>query len=294
MNHRCHSHGCRADFIFKTSLHFVVGTGARTSGMPHLRAADVTFLQLRNTVFCVSCELISYNNTSKCLACSSTALLSLSHLLGGSIREQERARVIGDDLIDRVVENILEQNVAKEFVAEGATLTSSSMTGFSSALASKTLPNALPQLQPAMRWVVERACAITRADGAALALARQGKLLCHARTGPTSPDLGAAIDLNRGISGLCARTGVSWRCNSSDDDPHVDRSRCHDLGTQSVLAAPVTHLNSVLGVLEVFSVQKNAFSDHDAATVQLLTGLLVVAITRGGRVSSTPAPLLAS
>ena len=216
-------------------------------------------------------------------------------MLGGPIRRDERARVIGDDLIDRVVENILERNAAKEFVGEGSTLSSSgNVTGLSSALASQTLPNALPQLQPAMRWVVERACTMTRADGAALALARQGKLLCHARSGVTSPDLGMEIDLNRGISGLCARSGVSWRCNSSESDPHVDRARCRDLGTQSVLAAPVTHLNSVLGVLEVFSSQKNAFSDHDAATVQLLTGLLVVAITRGGRTSSTPAPLLAS
>ena len=49
-----------------------------------------------------------------------------------------------------------------------------------------------------------------------------------------------------------------------------------------MLAAPVSHLNSVLGVLEVFSSYKNAFTDHDVASVQLLTGLLVVAITRAG------------
>jgi len=48
----------------------------------------------------------------------------------------------------------------------------------------------------------------------------------------------------------------------------------------------VAHLNSVLGVLEVFSSHRNAFSDHDIATVQLLAGLLVVAITRGPRQSS--------
>ena len=78
--------------------------------MPHLQAADVTFLQLRNTVFCVSCELISYNNSSKCLACSSTALLSLSRMLGGSLRCQDQARLVGDELIDHVVENILQKN----------------------------------------------------------------------------------------------------------------------------------------------------------------------------------------
>jgi putative methionine-R-sulfoxide reductase with GAF domain len=266
--------------------------------MPHLQAADVTFLQLRNTVFCVSCELISYNNSSKCLACSSTALLSLPHLLGGSLGHQDRARLIGDEVIDSVVEKILEQNddkneVGRELPTSAPAFASDQMVLHpSTTVACRTLPHALPQLQPAMRWIVERASTITRADGAALALARQGQLICHAHAGTSVPDLGVALDLNRGISGLCARTGVSWRCDSPDSDPHVDRARCRDLGTQSVLAAPVSHLNSVLGVLEVFSSQRNAFSDQDVATVQLLTGLLVVAITRGGRVPGSPAAIL--
>jgi putative methionine-R-sulfoxide reductase with GAF domain len=266
--------------------------------MPHLQAADVTFLQLRNTVFCVSCELISYNNSSKCLACSSTALLSLSHVLGGSLGHQDQARLIDDEIIDSVVEKILEQNDGKNDVGrEVPTAASAFAAGQmvlhpSATVACRTLPHALPQLQPAMRWIVERASTITGADGAALALARQGQLICHAHAGTSVPDLGVALDLNRGISGLCARTGVSWRCDSPDSDPHVDRARCRDLGTQSVLAAPVSHLNSVLGVLEVFSSQRNAFSDHDVATVQLLTGLLVVAITRGGRVPSDPVSML--
>jgi putative methionine-R-sulfoxide reductase with GAF domain len=246
--------------------------------MPQFRAADVTFLQLQNTVFCVSCELISYNNSTKCLACSSTALLSLSRVLGGTIREPDRARLIDDAAINRVVDNILERNATPEFVSESSTLVrADQVTG---GFACRTLPNALPQLQPAMRWVIERACTATRASGAALALARRGKLICHAHGG-SAPDLGVEVDVNRGISGLCARTAMSWRCDSSDQDPYVDRSRCRELGSQSVLAAPVTHLNSVLGVLEVFSSHKNAFSDQDVATVQLLSGLLVVAIARG-------------
>lgn len=262
--------------------------------MPHLQAADVTFLQLRNTVFCVSCELISYNNSSKCLACSSTALLSLPHLLGGSLGHQDRACLIGDEAIDSVVEKILEANeVGRELPTSASGFATAQMVLHpSTTVACRTLPHALPQLQRAMRWIVERASTITGADGAALAMARQGQLICHAHAGTSVPDLGVALDLNRGISGLCARTGVSWRCDSPDSDPYVDRARCRDLGTQSVLAAPVSHLNSVLGVLEVFSSQRNAFSDQDVATVQLLTGLLVVAITRGGRVPGGPAAIL--
>jgi GAF domain-containing protein len=99
------------------------------------------------------------------------------------------------------------------------------------------------------------------------------------------PDLGVELKLGHGISGLCASTGVSWRCDSAESDTYVDRNRCRELGTQSVLAAPVSHLNSVLGVLEVFSSHRGAFSDYDVATVQLLAGLLVVAITRSTRSS---------
>jgi putative methionine-R-sulfoxide reductase with GAF domain len=252
--------------------------------MPHLRASDVTFFQLKTTVFCVQCELLSYNNSSNCLACGSSAILSLSHLLGGSIGHQERARLISDEQIDRAVENILQKSDTK--IVSSSSTAASSFAGQTAAEESiatscRTLPNALPLLQSAMRWIVERACTITRADGAALAISRRGKLICHAHAGSSVPDLGVELNINHGISGLCARTGMSWKCDSSESDPHVDRISCRELGTQSVLAAPVSHLNSVLGVLEVFSSQMNAFNDQDVASLQLLSGLLVVAITRG-------------
>jgi len=255
--------------------------------MPHLRPADVTFFELRNTVFCVQCELMSYNSGSNCLACGSTALLTLARILGGSLRNQERACLIDDELIDRAVENILGSDMARELPAEPVAFGSEQLTYRSaSGIACRTLPNSLPQLQPAMRWVVERACTIANADGAALALSRQGKLVCQAQAGAVAPDLGVELKLGHGISGLCASTGVSWRCDSAESDTYVDRNRCRELGTQSVLAAPIAHLNSVLGVLEVFSSHKRAFTDHDVATVQLLAGLLVVAITRSTRQSS--------
>lgn len=249
--------------------------------MPHLRPADVTFLELRNTVFCVSCELISYNSGSTCLACRSTALLSLPQVLGGSLRHPPHTRLVADETIDRTADKILRKSqVEKPVVAPSAP----AMPQWNqlTAITCRTLPHFLPQLQPAMRWVVERACTLTRADGAALALSRQGKLLCHAHAGSSVPDLGVELEIDHGISGLCARTGMSWRCDSSESDPHVDRARCRELGSESVLAAPVMHLNSVLGVLEVFSRQSNAFNDHDVAGVQMLAGLLVVAMSRCG------------
>src|SRR5689334_25118495 len=58
------------------------------------KARDVVFLELRDTVFCTECELISYNNSSRCLACSSTAVLSLARVLGGSLHGEQRAKVV--------------------------------------------------------------------------------------------------------------------------------------------------------------------------------------------------------
>ena len=68
-------------------------------------AQKANFLSLQTSVFCAECELISENNTNFCLACGSQALLSLSRVLGGSLRGQQTAKVIVDispDLVHSV------------------------------------------------------------------------------------------------------------------------------------------------------------------------------------------------
>src|SRR6185312_3951203 len=70
-------------------------------------ASDVAFLQLSDSVFCVQCELISYNNTSNCLACGSQAILNLGRLMGGSLLAEETATVITDEKMRRVVAELL-------------------------------------------------------------------------------------------------------------------------------------------------------------------------------------------
>src|ERR1700731_1410473 len=72
-----------------------------------LVAADVNFLCMQSAIFCVQCELISENNTPHCLACGSTAVLSLSRLLGGSLRGQQTAHLIADAELDRLVRSLL-------------------------------------------------------------------------------------------------------------------------------------------------------------------------------------------
>src|ERR1700675_4659683 len=72
-----------------------------------LTATDVNFLSLQSAIFCVQCELLSANNTPLCLACGSQAVLSLSRVLGGSLRGQQAAHLIADAELDLLVRDLL-------------------------------------------------------------------------------------------------------------------------------------------------------------------------------------------
>ena len=64
-------------------------------------ARNAHFLSLQTAVFCAECELISENSTPYCLACGSQAMLSLSRVLGGSLKGQQTAHLIADAELDR-------------------------------------------------------------------------------------------------------------------------------------------------------------------------------------------------
>src|ERR1700760_1111316 len=68
---------------------------------------DVNFVSLQSATFCVQCELISNNSKPYCLACGSHALLGLSRLLGGSLRNQQTAHLITDMELDSLVRDLL-------------------------------------------------------------------------------------------------------------------------------------------------------------------------------------------
>ena len=68
---------------------------------------DVNFVPLQSATFCVQCETISTNRTPSCLACGSHSLLSLSRVLGGSLRRVQTAHLITDSELDTLVRDLL-------------------------------------------------------------------------------------------------------------------------------------------------------------------------------------------
>jgi putative methionine-R-sulfoxide reductase with GAF domain len=260
-----------------------------------LRASDVEFVSLHLAVFCAQCEVISNNSTPRCLACGSAAVLSLSRVLGGSLRGQQTAHLIEDAELDRLVRSLLHTVPApEEFDAEGnPTLVPSFANRHhlrvrhhgSGRTRQAAIPRALINageldLEPGISIIAEKAQTLTGATGAAIALRQGNEIICRARTGRTAPDVGVRLQSDRGISAECVRSGEVLLCNDSESNPRVDAASARRLGVRSILVAPLRHFRRTLGVFEVLSSTPYAFDNNDVATMQFLAGMMVAAISR--------------
>jgi len=135
-------------------------------------------------------------------------------------------------------------------------------------------------LEPAIHVIAERAQSLTGASGAAIALRHGDEIVCRARTGRTAPDLGVRLQTDSGISADCVRTGEVMLCNDAERNPRANLASCRSLGVRSILAAPLRHFRNTLGVFEVLSGSPNAFDHRDVATMQLLSSMMVAALSR--------------
>jgi len=125
-----------------------------------------------------------------------------------------------------------------------------------------------------LNQIVEQACLATGATGAAIALTRNGEMVCRATTGRTAPDLGVRLD-NAGFSAECLRVGTLQRCDDTETDPRVDAAACRLLGVRSILVVPLWYWGEFVGIFEIFSPRANAFGERDEQTLQALAYRIV-------------------
>jgi hypothetical protein len=187
---------------------------------------EINFISLPTAVFCVSCELISHNNTGNCFACGSQAILSLSRILGGTLRGGQTAHLIADAELDELVRNLLrtvpsssvEQTASEpgECIAPLGGPTRHHARAMQARSKGRDASAQTPENEcyagemdfgPAIHVIAERAQALTRATGSAIALRWGNEIVCRARTGRTAPDLGVRLQTDTGVSAQCVRTG---------------------------------------------------------------------------------------
>jgi len=259
---------------------------------------DVSFVPLQSATFCVQCELISSNHRPHCLACGSPSLLSLSRVLGGSLRQEQTAHLITDSELDSLVRDLLRTVPDPHVVdvAEGHARVPSvalrnqlrvanaahPVSGFRAVHVGEEIDIRAGELdlEPAISAITERAQHLTGATGAAIALRAGDEIVCRARAGRTAPDLGVRLQTDAGISAEAVRTGEIMLCHDAERNPRVDLASCRRLGVRSILVSPLRYYRRTLGVFEVLSSSPSAFDERDVATMQLLSSMMVAAISR--------------
>jgi putative methionine-R-sulfoxide reductase with GAF domain len=258
---------------------------------------DVNFVSLQSATFCVQCELISNNSKSYCLACGSNALLGLSRVLGGSMRNQQTAHLITDVELNNLVRDLLRTvpNPDVLSIADHSRMPSLALrsqlrvanaahpvSGFQAMHLTEDaeIHPAELDLEPAISAITERAQHLTGATGAAMALRAGEEIVCRARAGRTAPDLGVRLQTDAGISAEAVRSGEIMLCHDAERNPRVDLASCRRLGVRSILVSPLRHFRRTLGVFEVLSSSPGAFDERDVATMQLLSSMMVAAISR--------------
>ena len=258
---------------------------------------DVNFVPLQSATFCVQCELISTSNKPYCLACGNQSLVSLSRVLGGSLRNQQTAHLITDTELDSLVRDLLRtvpdpqvlamaDHTRMPALAQRSQLRVANaahpISGFRAVSPGEEIeihPAEL-DLEPAISAITERAQHLTGATGAAIALRAGDEIVCRARAGRTAPDLGVRLQTDAGISAEAVRSGEIMLCHDAERNPRVDLASCRRLGVRSILVSPLRHFRRTLGVFEVLSSSPGAFDERDVATMQLLSGMMVAAISR--------------
>ncbi len=148
------------------------------------------------------------------------------------------------------------------------------------------------RLDPMLGTITDAAGQLTGASGAALAMWKDGAMVCRARSGDTAPALGARLSAETGISGECLRSGKIQHCTDTENDPLVDAEVCRSLGLRSIAVLPIQGWRGINGILEVFSTQPEAFSEEHIALLQQLAALAERARASQPHGASSAAPKL--
>ena len=148
------------------------------------------------------------------------------------------------------------------------------------------------RLGPMLATITDAARQLTGASGAALAMWKEGAMVCRARSGDTAPALGARLSADTGISGECLRTGKIQHCTDAENDLLVDVEVCRSLGLRSIAVLPIQGWRGINGILEVFSTQPAAFTAQQIALLQQLAALAERARASQPHGASSAAPKL--
>ncbi|MEA2400088.1 MAG: hypothetical protein QOK00_491 [Thermoleophilaceae bacterium] len=134
-------------------------------------------------------------------------------------------------------------------------------------------------LESVMGLLCERTMELTGADGATVALLKDGELRFGTSRGTPDHLGGKILSLDQSLAGLAIRDRRSLLCHDADNDPRVDKARQRGTGVRSMIAVPLLHAGKPVGTLLVLSRSKSAFDEEDVRTLELLSVVISAAMS---------------
>jgi|SRR5215470_10847428 len=127
--------------------------------------------------------------------------------------------------------------------------------------------------------VVERIRKITGAQGAAIGILDDEKLIYRAGTGVLANQVGSAPRPEGTLSASTLLHDAILRCADAGTDFRVNPEIARRLGVGSLISVPIFHDGKTAGALELVFANANAVQEDDVRTCQLMAGLMTEALT---------------
>ena len=135
-------------------------------------------------------------------------------------------------------------------------------------------------LNPFMQLVVDKLRELTEADGVAVELLEDERLVSRRASGAANAFLGLPVPSQGTLAGLCLRTAAIQRSNDTELDDRIDLDTCRRKGQRSMICAPLRQAGGTIGVLKIHSGRPQAFDDGDVQMLQLMASAIVAALAR--------------
>ena len=145
----------------------------------------------------------------------------------------------------------------------------------------------VPHLPQVLERVVEQATTVLRAEAASVLLydSQREELVFRAATGPKGEELvGERFDGKRGIAGQAMRTRRAVQVTDVKQNRNFFEgfdAKTH-MQTRCLIAAPMIHLEEVIGVIEVMNpLGRKNFAEGDTELAQVFANLAAAALLSG-------------
>jgi diguanylate cyclase (GGDEF)-like protein/PAS domain S-box-containing protein len=126
-------------------------------------------------------------------------------------------------------------------------------------------------LHSVMELLCARTMELTGADGATVALLKDGELRFGASYGSPDHQVGELLTLDGSLGGRAVRDRQALISHDALTDPRVNAARVRATGVRSLIAVPLLHGGSPVGSLIVLSRTPAAFDEEDVQTLELLS-----------------------